>query len=337
MSDRVETTADEAVTFQVAGRIQRSLTEIAKRIAVDRILLLIVLNVLLSGWMTISYPEAFPTRDNFAAILLDAAQGGIMTVGMMILLVGGSFDLSVGGILAFAGVVAGTLVKKMGVPAPLAFLAGIGSGTLCGVVNGFIITRLGINALITTLAMQFVLRGATQLIAPHGAANLPPSYRPYGQTVFLGLQSPFWIMIVVVLLAWFLTARTRYFRQFYFIGSNPRAAILSGIKTQSLTRVGFVLMGTLSGLAGALLASRLSNAVVLAGVGVELKTITAAILGGASLFGGVGTIPGALLGVIFMSLTQNALIIGRVPVFWQSIVSGMTLLIAIGIDQLGRR
>lgn len=338
MSDTVKTTADEAVTARVKEeRIQRSLMGIAKRIAVERILLLSILILLLSGWMTIGYPKAFPQRDNFAAVLLDAAQGGIMTVGMMILLVGGSFDLSVGGILAFAGVVAGTLVKDMGVPAPLAFLAGIGCGTLCGVVNGFIITRLGINALITTLAMQFILRGATQLVAPSGVANLPPTYRLFGQTLFLGLQSPFWIMIVVVLLGWFAMARTRYFRQFYFVGGNPRAATLSGIKTDSVTRVGFILMGTLSGLAGALLASRLSNAVVLAGVGVELKTITAAILGGASLFGGVGTIAGAFLGVIFMSIIQNALIIARVPVFWQSIVVGMTLLIAIGIDQLGRR
>jgi ribose transport system permease protein len=99
---------------------------------------------------------------------------------------------------------------------------------------------------------------------------------------------------------------------------------------------GFVMMGALSGLAGTLLASRLSNAVVLAGVGTELRTITAAILGGASLSGGVGTIPGAFLGVLFMSLVQNALIIGRVPVFWQSIVVGVVLLVAIGVDQLAQ-
>jgi ABC-type xylose transport system permease subunit len=144
-------------------------------------------------------------------------------------------------------------------------------------------------------------------------------------------------MLVVVLGAWFLMTNTRFFRQFYYIGSNSRAADLAGINVNFVTAIGFVLMGTLSGLAGTLLASRLSNAVVLAGVGTELRTITAAILGGASLKGGVGTIPGAILGVLFMSLVQNALIISRVPVFWQSIVVGVVLLVAIGVDQLGQR
>lgn len=313
------------------------LLDFASRIASNRILLLIFLILALGLWMTFAHPEAFPQADNAAAVLLDSAQGAIMTVGMMLLLIGGAFDLSVGGILAFSGVVAGTLVKFMGVPPLLAFAGGILSGSLVGLINGFIITRLRINALITTLAMQFILRGATQLVAASGVANLPDGFKPFGQTKFLGLQSPFWIALVIVLFAQFAMSRMRYFRQFYFIGSNPNAATLSGIKTERLTLVGFVIMGTLAGLSGALLASRLSNAVVLAGVGVELKAITSAILGGASLFGGMGTIIGGFLGVIFMSEIQNALIIARVPVFWQSIVVGMTLLIAIGIDQLAQR
>ncbi len=311
--------------------------DLLKQIASNRILLLIVLILVLGIFMAISYPEAFPQADNFAAVLLDSAQGQILTVGMMILLIGGAFDLSIGGILAFSGVVAGTLAKDLEIVPALAFAGGILSGTIIGLINGVIITRLRINALITTLAMQFILRGATQLVAASGVANLPDGYKPFGQTKFLGLQSPFWIAIVIVIVGQFAMSRTRYFRQFYFVGSNSRAATLSGIKTERLLLVGFVIMGTLAGLAGALLASRLSNAVVLAGVGAELKTITSAILGGASLFGGMGTIIGGFLGVIFMSLIQNALIIARVPVFWQSIVVGMTLLIAIGIDQLAQR
>ena len=185
--------------------------------------------------------------------------------------------------------------------------------------------------------MQGILRGVTQLIASAGVANLPEGFKPFGQTVFLGLQSPFWVMLVVVLAAWFAMTHTRFFRQFYYIGSNPRAANLSGIKVDRVTFIGFIMMGALAGLAGTLLASRLSNAVVLAGVGTELRAITAAILGGASLFGGIGTIPGAFLGVLFMAIVQNTLIIARVPVFWQSIVVGTVLLVAIGLDQLGQR
>ena len=313
------------------------LQRLSIRLAQDRPLILICLIVILSAWMAISYPESFPQRANIAAVLLDTAQCGILTVGMMILLVSGVFDLSVGAILAFCGIVAGTLVKDMGVPPFASFLIGIAAGSVIGVINGLIITKLRINALITTLAMAGILRGVTQLVASAGVANLPDGFRPYGQTVFLGLQSPFWVMAVVVLLAWFAMTRTRFFRQFYYIGSNSSAADLAGIKVDRMILYGFVIMGTLSGLAGTLLASRLSNAVVLAGVGTELRTITAAILGGASLSGGVGTIPGAFLGVLFMSLVQNALIIGRVPVFWQSIVVGVVLLVAIGVDQLAQR
>ena len=322
-------------TEKTTGR--RRLQQVAARIARDRPLLLIVLILVLSVWMAITHPESFPHRSNFAAVLLDAAQAGILTVGMMLLLVGGVFDLSIGSTLAFSGIVAGTLVKDMGAPPLVAFLAGILAGTAIGIINGLLITRLRINALITTLAMQGILRGVTQLIASAGVANLPNGFRPFGQTVFLGLQSPFWVMLIVVVVAWFAMTRTRFFRQFYYIGGNPRAANLSGIKVDHVMLIGFAIMGTLAGVAGTLLASRLSNAVVLAGVGTELRAITAAILGGASLFGGVGTIPGAFLGVLFMSLVQNALIIARVPVFWQSIVVGVVLLSAIGIDQLGQR
>lgn len=329
--------SSEVTTTKTSAAPRAGIGELLKRIAQNRPLLLIVLNLVLMGLLTIGYPQSFPQPANLAAVLLDAAQSGILTVGMMILMVSGVFDLSVGSVLALSGIVAGLLVKDAGVPALLAFLIGIGVGMVCGLVNGLIITRLRINALITTLAMMGILRGVTQLISPSGVANLPDGFKPFGQTVVLGLQSPFWIMLAVVLVGWFAMTRLRFFRQFYYIGSNSKAANLSGIKVSRVTLIGFVLMGSLSGLAGTLLASRLSNAVVLAGTGVELRAITAAVLGGASLAGGVGTIPGAFLAVLFMALIQNALVITRVPVFWQSIVVGLVLLVAIGLDQVGRK
>jgi len=332
MGSMVDAASDEPKKRSSRSNLQR----IAIRLAQDRPLILIGLNLALIAWMTIVYPESFPQPANIAAVLLDTAQGGILTVGMMILLVSGVFDLSVGSILAFSGIVAGVLVNDMGVPAFPAFLIGIASGSVVGAVNGFIVTKLRINALITTLAMAGILRGVTQLVSMGGEANLPHTFRVYGQTMFIGLQSPFWVMAVVVLLAWFGMTRLRFFRQFYYIGSNSAAADLAGIKVGRMILYAFIIMGSLAGLAGTLLASRLSNAVVLAGVGAELRTITAAILGGASLSGGVGTIPGAFLGVLFMSLVQNALIIARVGVFWQSIVVGIVLLIAIGVDQVAR-
>jgi len=312
-------------------------SELVRKILYNRVLLLIVMIALLSLVMAIAYPEAFPQANNLAAILLDTAQGGILTTGMLILLICGVFDLSAGSTLAFAGIVAGILVKDVGAPAIVAILAGIATGFLIGALNGLIITKLRINALITTLAMQGILRGVTQIVSPSGVANLPDNFKPFGQTVFLGLQSPFWIMLIVVIITWFLLSRTRFFRQFYYVGSNPRAATLSGINIQFVTVIGFAIMGTCAGLAGTILASRLSNAVLLAGNGTELRAITAAILGGASLSGGKGTVPGAFLGVFFVALLQNVLIIARVPVFYQSIIVGLVLLVAIGIDQFGQK
>jgi ribose/xylose/arabinose/galactoside ABC-type transport system permease subunit len=329
--DAVEDEQKEERTFE--HRLRR----IAIRLAQDRPLMLIGLIAVLALWLGINYPESFLRKENIAAVLLDTAQGGILTTGMMILLISGVFDLSIGSILAFSGIVAGTLVKDVGTPPLIAFLAGMAVGSAVGMINGVIITKLQINPLITTLAMAGILRGVTQLVASAGVANLPQNFRAFGQTVFYGLQSPFWVMAIVVLLAWFAMTQLNFFRQFYYIGSNPQAADLVGIKVDRMIVFGFILMGALSGLAGTLLASRLSNAVVLAGVGTELRTITAAILGGASLFGGVGTIPGAFLGVLFMSIVLNGLIIARVPVFWQSIVVGVVLLFAIGVDQLAQR
>lgn len=336
MANKPKTMKSEpAVKKEEKVQIKRNLSWWFKRILYDRPILLITLIVLMALFMTFVYSEAFPHWDNIAAVLLDTAQSGIITTGMLILLICGVFDLSAGSTLAFAGIVAGLLSKAAGAPALLAILAGIGTGLAVGIINGLIITRLRINALITTLAMQGILRGVTQIVSPSGVANLPDSFKPFGQTVILGLQSPFWVMVIIVLTAWFLMSRVRFFRQFYYVGSNSKAATLSGIKVPRLTVVGFAIMGSLAGLGGTMLASRLSNAVVLAGTGIELRAITAAILGGASLSGGLGTVPGAFLGVLFMSLIQNMLIIARVPVFYQSIVVGIVLLAAIGIDQFG--
>ena len=166
--------------------------------------------------------------------------------------------------------------------------------------------------------------------------NIGNGYTVFGQTQILGISSPFWFMAVIVLVFTFLVGRTRYFRQGYDIGGNPKAAKLSGINVDRTVFSFFVIMGLLAGLAGALLASRMNTAVVLAGNGVELKVITAVVLGGASLAGEVGTIEGAFLGVPFMALLQNAMIVAGINPFWQLIVVGLVLPASVGLDQPAR-
>jgi ribose/xylose/arabinose/galactoside ABC-type transport system permease subunit len=166
-----------------------------------------------------------------------------------------------------------------------------------------------------------------------GVTPIDDNFKAYGQAMLLGVQSPFWVMLAVALVMGWLVARTRFFRQYYFIGGNARAAQLSGIRVERLTLLAFVIVGVLAGLAGVLGAARLNSAVVNAGVGLELKVITATVLGGASLKGGEGTILGGILGVLFIALVENAMIINAVGVFWQGIVVGLVLLVAVSLDR----
>jgi ribose transport system permease protein len=335
----VETGSEQAATLPQPGwRRPASKAAGALRLVFEsRVLLLIVLISALSLFLVITQSDSFPTVENMRAVLLDSAQFGIMGVGMMILLIGGVFDLSIGSTLALCGVVSAVFVRDHGVPAPLGVLMGLAVGGFAGAVNGSIVTRLRVNALIATLATMGIFRSITQLISGTGVYAIGSSFDVYGQTDFLTIQMPVWIMFFIVGLAWVAVARTRFFRRFFYVGGNRVAAARAGVPVDRLIMFGFVLMGVLAGLAGVLLASRLDNAVVTAGIGVELKVITAVVLGGASLSGGVGTIPGAFLGVIFISLVQNALILSEVPVFWQGVVVGVVLIVAVATDLRTRR
>jgi ribose transport system permease protein len=311
------------------------LLRIARRLANSRELTLFILVALLALAMTIAYPNNFPTGPNLRAVLLNLASVGILVCGMMLLMIAGTFDLSVGSTLALSGVWAGVVAGWWGWPAEAAVLIGILVGAAAGLINGLIVTRIGINALIATLGTLTIYRSLTYVTAGTGVTPIGDAFAEYGRAAdpILRLQSPFWAMLVLVLVGGWLVARTRFFRQFYFVGGNPRAAQLSGIRVDRLILIGFVIMGALAGLAGVLGAARLNSAVVNAGVGIELKVITATVLGGASLKGGEGTILGGILGVLFIALIENAMIINAVGVFWQGLVVGLVLLFAVSLDR----
>lgn len=333
MSEVITMTASAKDPAGTPGARRPVLGRILLGLANSRELMLFVLVVVLCVGMTIVYPDNFPTKFNIAAVLLNAAQNGILVAGMMLLMIAGSFDLSVGSTLALAGVWAGVVVGWWNWPASLGFPVAIVVGALAGLVNGAIVTRLGINALIATLATMTIYRGLTYLTAGTGVTPIGDDFKAYGQTVVFGLQTPFWVMLVIVAFGGWAIAKTRFFRQYYFIGGNARAAKLSGIRVERLTLIAFTIVGALAGLAGALAASRLNSAVVSAGIGVELSVITATVLGGASLKGGEGTILGGVLGVLFIALVQNAMIINGIGIFWQPIIVGLVLLLAVSLDR----
>jgi ribose transport system permease protein len=182
-----------------------------------------------------------------------------------------------------------------------------------------------------------IYRGIAVLLGGPGITFLPDSFSRPGQAVILGLQGPIWMMASIAALFSFLLSRTRYFRQYYYIGNNATAARLSGIDVPRMQIAGFAIMGFLAGFSGIAFASRVGTSVSISGDGAELRIITAAILGGASLTGGKGTIWGALVGVGFIALINNALIIASVSAYWQSIITGIVLVVAVAMDRFMKK
>jgi len=320
----------------VVGRPrERGAMRVVRRLADSRTLTLAVLVAVLAIVMSVVYPNNFPTAANLRAVLLNLAPVGILVCGMMLLMIGGSFDLSVGSTLALAGVWAGVVVGVWDWPAWTGIVVGLAVGAAAGLVNGLIVTRLGINALIATLGTLTIYRSLTYVTAGTGVTPIGDDFAAYGRAAdpFFRIQSPFWVMLAIVLIGAWMVSRTRFFRQFYFVGGNARAAQLSGIRVNRMILIGFVITGVLAGLAGIMGAARLNSAVVNAGVGIELKVITATVLGGASLKGGEGTLIGGFLGVLFIALIENAMIINAVGVFWQGMVVGLVLLFAVSLDR----
>ncbi|CAN5413083.1 ABC transporter permease [soil metagenome] len=299
----------------------------------DRVVSLSVAIVLLCIVMSLVYPTQFATTENFSQVLLNLSIDTIVAVGMMILMISGMFDLSVGSVVAFSGGLAGYLMYYHDVNFLLAIIAGISGSIIIGMVNGLLIAKAGINPMIQTLAMMGIVRGLALMLSGAGIQNFPYEFIYIGQSKLLGLQAPVWYMMLIVALFEGLTSRTKFFRRYYFIGGNERAANLSGIRVQRMKIYAFILSALLAGIAGILLSSRLGAALSSSGRGLELRVITAVILGGASLSGGYGKIIGAFLGALFMALINNMLIISRVSGYWQEIILGAILIIAVGLDQ----
>lgn len=279
----------------------------------------------------------FATFDNFASIVRNMAFEGILALGMMLLMVGGAFDLSVGATASMIGVVTGWLMKHAGWPVSLSVTAGLALAALCGMTNGLVVAKLRVNALIATLGTLGVFSGIALLVGGPGISFLPPEFSRLGQAELLGLQAPVWLMVVLYVVGHYCLEHTRFFRQFYYLGSNPKAAHFSGLNVDRLQIIGFTLMGLLAGLAGVVYAARVATASSTVGLAKELASITACILGGASLQGGRGTAWGALLGVFFVALLQNMLLIKQVRPEWQSIILGIVLVLAVVADSLLNR
>ena len=304
-----------------------------KRIIEDRIYSLLAMIVVVVIVASLIFPHTFPTFENFRQLLLNLSIDTIVAVGMMILLISGSFDLSVGSVVAFAGCLTAYLMHFFNIPVPLAIMVGLAASLTIGFINGYLIAHQGINPMIQTLAMMGIVRGLALMTSGAGIQNLPYWFGAIGQSKLLGIQMPVWYMLLTVSVFTILVNKTISFRRFYYIGGNETAADLSGIRVKRVKMIGFIISAGLAGIAGILLSSRLGAALPTMGRGLELRVITAVILGGATLSGGYGKIPGALLGALFMGIITNLMVISRVSGYWQEIILGIILVSTLWLDQ----
>ncbi|EQA08025.1 ABC transporter permease [Glaesserella parasuis] len=294
--------------------------------------------------------DYFFTSNNIMTVGLQTSTIALIGIGATCVILTGGIDLSTGSVVALSGVAAAMIVNA-GVPVPLGMVLGILVGGICGLVNGILVTQMKLPPFIATLGMMMVARGLALYVtnaAP--VSGMPESFAVLGngalfkiveegpnglpKVVFAGIPYPVIIMIFITVLFTFALTKLKVGRYIYAIGSNEEAARLSGIKTNIVKIYAYVASGLLSGLTGVILASRLVTAQPNGGVTYELDAIASAVVGGTSLMGGVGTIPGTLIGSFIIGVLRNGLNMNGVSSFVQMIVIGLVIIVAVSLDQL---
>lgn len=307
-----------------------------RQLAAQREFIMLLVIISFAIIMTLASP-IFLTWLNVEAILMALTVEATIAVGMVILLISGGLDLSVGSTLALVGVVAG-LVLTAGLGAVPAILIGLLAGLGVGLVNGLLIAKMEINPFITTLGTMITVRGLLLILAKGRAIlNLPDAFKIIGQGRLFSIQYPIFVLLILVIGGDLLLRNSRFFRQSYYIGGNEKAARLTGINVDLEKIFYYCLVAVLAGIAGLMLTARFGSASLTVGTGIELRVITACIIGGASLSGGEGSVLGAFLGALFMGMLANALNLLGVDVYYQSFFTGLILILAVVFDVLNER
>ncbi len=276
----------------------------------------------------------FLKPDNMITILTNISLDGLIAIGMTFVIITGGFDLSVGSTLAFGGYAAGLALLK-GYSPLTAIAIGVLSGAIVGLVNGFIITKIKVNPLVTTLGTMTIVRGIVQ-VQTQGkeVTGFPQSFRQLGEGAVFGIFYLVIIFLALLVIADLLLRHSRFLRQNYYVGGNEEAARLSGIDVDRVRMVMYVITGMLAALAGVITAAKSGSVSPIAGTGAELRVIAAVVIGGASLNGGSGTVLGTFLGLLLAGMIANGLGFMGVSPYAEGIITGLILIAAVMIDQL---
>jgi len=283
----------------------------------------------------------FLTTTVIDSILRNYSYTILMATGMLMVLLVGGIDISVGSTLALSGM-ASALLMRSGVlgSAFLAYLTSLGIGILCGLLVGLIITKGKVLPIIASLGFMYVFRGMTFFISGGqwvGMQHLLPEFREFSQSASFGISNLLWITIVVYIGVFIILKWTRLGRQIYAVGSNPEAAMVSGIRIDQIKLFVYAFNGALAGISGAMFVGFYASAQNNSAMGLELDIIAACVIGGVSLKGGHGTIPGVLLGALMIAVINRSLSLTGVDPFWQQALKGAVVLVAITANILVQR
>lgn len=301
----------------------------------DRLGMIIVFIILFSVCSV--FIDNFFSWRNMSGLSLAISMAGMTSCTMLFCLATADLDLSVGSVIACAGVVAAVVINATD-SIVLGITAGLALGIVCGLVNGFVVAKLRINALITTLATMQIVRGLGYIIAGGRAVGISnESFFVLGTTSILGVPTPVWITLACFVVFGFLLNYTEYGRNTLAIGGSLEAARLAGVPVVRTKMIIFILHGLICGLAGIVLASRMTSGQPMTSVGFEMTVISACVLGGVSLAGGIGKISYVIAGVLILGTVENAMNLMNINPFYQYVVRGAILLIAVIFDRYKRR
>jgi ribose transport system permease protein/rhamnose transport system permease protein len=292
---------------------------------------IVVLTILIS----LINPDFF-TVTNLADIAVNTAYIAVAAVGMTMVIVSGNIDISIGSMLGVCATVAGELARN-GAPVPFAFLAAILAGGVIGAINGALVAYANIPSIVVTLGMFSILRGGLILVTQGRWIERLPEDFFFSQRSILGIPNPIWVMLIVVALGALFMRYHPLGRAIYAVGGNTEAARLAGIDPKRVRMFVFVMNGLLVGLAATLYASKFTAIQSNAGQGFELAVISGTVVGGVSILGGSGTVVGAMLGSLLISLIGTGSVFLKISPFWLQAVQGALILLTVLVDVLRRR
>jgi inositol transport system permease protein len=291
--------------------------------------------------------EAFLTPRNLLNIVRQISVMGLIAIGVTMVIITGGIDLSSGSVLALAAVVSTSLAQRLDwseikfpgldVPVLVPILAALAVGAVCGLINGSLIARFKIPPFIATLGMMTIARGFALIYSERPVSGLKDSYNYIGQGEPFGIPVPIVILAVVAIGAHVMLNNTRFGRHIYALGGNEQAARISGINISRVKIGVYTIAGLLAGLSGLVLSSRIGSGQPGLGVGYELDAIASAVIGGTSLSGGIGTIWGTIVGALIIGVLNNGLDLLNVSAYWQTIVKGSIIVVAVIIDERKNR